>query len=258
MGNTTIASWSNGEYIKLSGLLYRNTAVQISPSTLKRIFGKVKTTERYYPQKATRDALAQYAGFSNWDRFVSEQNNTIPINETGTSILVDRPLINPPASASPSRKSRIKRYRIIIVLLAIGAALLLFRQITKTKNSSAPDLAGAKLICKNPIGENPHSAEFIVRLPDQFSGDTSKFKVDFDDRRSEKNVPANKTFTYYYELPGSHYAILKYDGVPVDTAVILLRTNGWNATGVMQHDTTRVYPLTEFIIDGVKPLTVTP
>ena len=35
------------------------TSVQISPNTLKRIFGKLKTHERYYPQKATRDALVQ-------------------------------------------------------------------------------------------------------------------------------------------------------------------------------------------------------
>lgn len=65
IGNTNIALWSNGDYLKLNEFLYRTTSVQINPSTLKRFIRKVKTTERYYPQKATRDALARYAGYEN-------------------------------------------------------------------------------------------------------------------------------------------------------------------------------------------------
>lgn len=63
--------WTNGDYIRLSSILSRTTSVQISPNTLKRIFGKLKTTERYFPQRATRDALVQYAGYKDWDIFVN-------------------------------------------------------------------------------------------------------------------------------------------------------------------------------------------
>ena len=56
-GRPNIAEWTNIDYIKLGGVLSRQTDVQISPNTLKRIFGKLKTPERYFPQKATRDTL---------------------------------------------------------------------------------------------------------------------------------------------------------------------------------------------------------
>ncbi|MGJ7030090.1 hypothetical protein [Niabella hirudinis] len=257
MGNPDIGAWSNSDYVKLSGLLYRNTSVQISSSTLKRIFGKVKTTERYYPQKATRDALAKYAGFGDWDHFVSDPGNIIPAGDGETVIVADTTFINLPVLKKPSRKNRIKKYGVLAILLVI-AAFLLFLQIAKPKNSPVLDLHGIELICKNPEGGNPHSAEFMIRLPTEFSGDTSGFIVNFDDGRSEKSAPVNKTFTYYYELPGTYYAILKYKGISLDTATILLKTNGWNATAVMKHDTTRVYPVTEFSADSARDLTVNP
>ncbi len=64
-GREEWSEWTNGDYILLSRILFRKTRVQISPNTLKRIFGKIKTDARYYPQKATRDALAAYAGFGD-------------------------------------------------------------------------------------------------------------------------------------------------------------------------------------------------
>ena len=70
-GKPVFAEWTNGDYIRLSSILLHATSVQISPNTLKRIFGKLKTPERYYPQKATRDALVQYLGYGDWDLFVA-------------------------------------------------------------------------------------------------------------------------------------------------------------------------------------------
>ncbi|MCH5719301.1 hypothetical protein [Niabella hibiscisoli] len=64
-----IGQWTNSDYQLLNGQIRRQTDISISPNTLKRIFGKLKTPERYYPQKATRDALAQYAGFKDWQSF---------------------------------------------------------------------------------------------------------------------------------------------------------------------------------------------
>ncbi|RYG27666.1 MAG: hypothetical protein EOO01_41015, partial [Chitinophagaceae bacterium] len=69
-GAPNFTEWTNGDYIRLSSILSRATSVQISPNTLKRIFGKLKTPERYFPQRATRDALVQYAGYQNWESFL--------------------------------------------------------------------------------------------------------------------------------------------------------------------------------------------
>ena len=71
-GQPQISEWKNGDYINLSSTLSHHTQVYISPNTLKRIFGKLKTTDRYYPQKATRDALVRYAGYEDWTGFVQK------------------------------------------------------------------------------------------------------------------------------------------------------------------------------------------
>ncbi|HTF29585.1 MAG TPA: hypothetical protein VK625_12120, partial [Flavitalea sp.] len=39
-GKPVITNWTNGDYIRLSSILSHTTSVQISPNTLKRIFGK--------------------------------------------------------------------------------------------------------------------------------------------------------------------------------------------------------------------------
>ncbi|MCF0074364.1 hypothetical protein LZD49_28025 [Dyadobacter sp. CY261] len=77
-GKPDAVHWTNSDFIRLSSILYRQTQVQISPNTLKRIFGKIKTDARYYPQKATRDSLARYAGFADWDTFTHAQLLPLP------------------------------------------------------------------------------------------------------------------------------------------------------------------------------------
>ncbi|HEX5155034.1 MAG TPA: hypothetical protein VFW07_26505 [Parafilimonas sp.] len=237
-GNDDLASWTNSNYVQLSSLLYRKTSVQISPSTLKRIFGKLKTTERYYPQKATRDALAQFAGFENWDLFILK--NLRPVKDREQK--KEEQEKNEPVP-QPLKTIHRKKIPVAAILLLAVAAMAIVWQFSKKENQPAINLQGVKLICKNPVGGNPHSADFMIKLPKDFSGDTTKFKVNFDDGRREKNEATNELFTYYYEVPGRYYPVLKYNDVAIDTAIVYLETNNWTATAIMQHDTTRVYPV---------------
>lgn len=69
VGKKDISEWKNSDFIKLSELLHDQTKVTLSDHTLKRIFGKLKTSTRYFPQKATRDALAQFIGYRDWHEF---------------------------------------------------------------------------------------------------------------------------------------------------------------------------------------------
>ncbi|HTL09466.1 MAG TPA: hypothetical protein VL307_14445, partial [Chitinophagaceae bacterium] len=94
-GKLPISSWTNSDYLRLSGKLLRQTSVTLSASTLKRIFGKLKTPERYYPQKATRDALAVYAGYKSWDDLIVHHR---PVEED-LSTRLHQPAV---AEAAPS------------------------------------------------------------------------------------------------------------------------------------------------------------
>lgn len=234
-GKADIALWTNGDYIQLSSILYHNTNVQISPSTLKRIFGKLKTTESYYPQKATRDALANYAGFEDWENFV--RTHPIPRNTED---------VKPPEPVT-KEISRKRNWLLIVLILAVMLTITIWKY-SKKENQLPVGLQDIRLICKNPIGTNPHSADFIIELPKKFTGDSTNFAVNFDDGKMEKKEFAGALFTYYYEIPGRYYPVLKYKGVPIDTTVVYLKTNGWTTTAVMQHDTTRVYPINSNLI----------
>jgi hypothetical protein len=68
-----VSLWTDNEYKKLSLLIYKETTISISPQTLKRLFGKVKYKDVYTPQPATKDALARFLKYADWEAFVQDQ-----------------------------------------------------------------------------------------------------------------------------------------------------------------------------------------
>jgi len=87
--NGPSSSWTDGDFIDLSEAIELETGVLISRNTLKRLYSKMKTTEDYKPQKDTKNALAQYAGYKNWFEFkeilavhVESIGAEMPINDS--------------------------------------------------------------------------------------------------------------------------------------------------------------------------------
>jgi hypothetical protein len=72
-----VSLWTDNDFKKLSLLIYEDTAISISPQTLKRLFGKVKYKIVYTTQPATKDALARFLDYPDWNTFVREQAHTI-------------------------------------------------------------------------------------------------------------------------------------------------------------------------------------
>lgn len=243
-GKPDINLWTNRDYLFLSNDIFKKTSVQISPSTLKRTFGKVKTTERYYPQRATRDALAQYAGFKNWEHFTNELSVEENTGGEDTQIEAEHDL-DEKAETRTQEKVRLSKFWIILgVAFFVAAAIFIY-----AKYSDEPDLpVGIKLICKNPEGHTPHTAIFSVQLPAATSLQAPLI-VDFGDGNARKTITAGSTISHYYETPGRYYAVLKYGTKILDTAVVYLVTDGWTATASTPKDTTRVYPITNNFIN---------
>lgn len=240
--------WTNSDFVRLSHTLYRQTGVQISPNTLKRIFGKIKTDSRYYPQKATRDALAKYSGYANWEHFVETLTQAEPTTGYATEV-TDRPLVAvsvadvpEPADLPAQKQPAVWRWLAglaAVALLVVGA--LVYRHILIEPAIERP----VQLICKNPIGENPHSANFQIRGLAGVADDPVPYVIDFGDGRRMRIEADSSTASYnhYYEKPGRYFAVLKHGPYLIDTATIYLPTKGWVATAHMPHDTTRVYPI---------------
>jgi len=64
-GRDSHEKWVNSDFNDLSTDIFLKTKVSVSGGTLKRIFGKTKTSEGYRPQLATLDALSVYLDYSN-------------------------------------------------------------------------------------------------------------------------------------------------------------------------------------------------
>ncbi|WAC13542.1 hypothetical protein [Dyadobacter pollutisoli] len=240
-GKPDILSWTNSDYVKLGYILYKKTHVQISPNTLKRIFGKIKTDVRYYPQRATRDALALYIGYPDWEKFTIAK--AVPVPSTGQLPHTIAPpipkLTTEPRSISLTARKRGVWWLYLLALLLVLASLAAY-QIFFTDTVHTPP----RLICENPVGENPHSAVFVVRGMDSIEFSKEHYTIVFGDSRTDVSVVAGDSlYSHYYEVPGRYSAILKRDGVGVDTTSVYLKTNGWTATARMMYDTTRVYPI---------------
>jgi len=64
------SGWTNYHFTQLSSDIEKVTGKRISDSTLKRILGKKKTDKDIYtPQVYTKNTLAEFLGYGNWEEF---------------------------------------------------------------------------------------------------------------------------------------------------------------------------------------------
>ncbi|WP_316837288.1 hypothetical protein [Pedobacter nutrimenti] len=229
-----VAEWTNSDYVKLSALLSRKTKVHLSESTLKRIFGKSKTSARYYPQKATRDALAQFIGCRDWYEFELKT----PITD-GPNLSKPDPVVSVAPAVKKDRSLKKTVLLSILLVCIVVTAILLIRFPHSTEQSAE----NVHLYCLNPEGQTPHSAIFKLNVKGELPDSMSNFEIDFGDGRLKRSNFRDSLVNHYYEVPGRYYPKLYYKNKVIDTGYVYLQTKGWSVTGSMQYDTTRVYPI---------------
>jgi hypothetical protein len=237
-GNPQVDGWTNGDFVRLSNILYRKTRVRISSNTLKRIFGKIKTEARYYPQRATRDALAIYIGYRDWEHFIQAN----PLSPKFDSDEYATPKIEAPPLLIESSQVGIKGRKWVwwtVIAAAVGLVGVLFYRSEKRVTTSKP----LTLSCTNPVGGNPHSAAFVVHGLTAGRDANTPLLLDFGDGRNQLITGMDSLISHYYEEPGRFFATLKYGGEVSNSVAVFLQSNGWAATAAMMYDTTRVYPI---------------
>ncbi|WP_343556366.1 hypothetical protein [Sphingobacterium sp.] len=233
-GGTHNNHLKNSDYIRLSGQIKKETKIHISTNTLKRLLGKLNTTERYYPQKATRDALAKYIGLENWEEFESihlaDKSAEFPLQE-------DTQTTTSTANRGNIKKTYIKIFVLFLFLIAASLIIWHFR-----KNNTRSQ-QNATLICINPKGTSPHSAIFKLATEEKVNFNNAEYTISFRDWKRGKDLFSDSTMTYYYEIPGVYYPTLLYKNKVIDTSLVYLQTVGWEVTAQSQYDTTRVFPI---------------
>jgi hypothetical protein len=203
--------WTDNEFKKLSILIYEDTSISISPQTLKRLFGKVKYKEVYTTQPATKDALAKFLNYDDWDAFVRDQAHSI---SRYISLISNRLSI------------RHRRRNILIVFTAvviISASVLIIYFI---KDKSVTFYA------ENVTGVVPHTVSIHLDLSKYGN---KEIWLDFDQNEAENSANMellDKHMTlinHCFETPGFYNVRLLSKGKVLGSAKIHVLSEGWTS-----------------------------
>lgn len=226
------ANWSNYDFEKLSDLIAAETGVQLSVSTLKRIWGKV--SYKNAPSLTTLHALARYLGYADWRAYQQQFRPpvTAPAEASGQQAATSQaPADIAPApvenvSAVPVQRSGSKRKRILYILAAVLVLLVLIGFIT-VRNNAKPDASKFSFSLNKVVSEGvPNTVVFTYDAT--AAATDSIYIVQTWDIRRKTLVPKDKhehSAIYYY--PGFFRTRLIVDGEVVKRQDLQITSDGW-------------------------------
>lgn len=207
------AKWVNSNFEELSFRVHQASGIHVSPNTLKRAFGKIKTSSQYQPQLATKDALAKYLGHENWFSF---KKSTTPGTGTRTARAFDFQEGRSCNRRKIKPKQSVRMILYIIVLLILGGIWIYKKYIL-------PEYQGFYFQGEQLVGSAYHSAVFHY--------DASNLKgevyLHYGDNQQDILDKNKNTVTHYYQLPGSYQVDFKMDGETLADTTVDLQTEGW-------------------------------
>jgi hypothetical protein len=206
-----VSLWTDNEFRKLSSLIYEDTSISISPQTLKRLFGKVKYKEVYTTQPATKDALAKFLNYSNWDAFIRDQDH---------SIFRSISLISYRISGKHSKG------RLLFVLLAIIFIIASVLIISDIKDKPV------KFYAQNVTGMVPHTVSLHLDLSHVRN---KEVYLDFDQNEAENATNVElldrhlTLINHCFESPGYYNVRLLSKGKVLASTKIHVLSEGWTS-----------------------------
>lgn len=211
--------WVNYDFEKLSTAIQEATNVQLSVTTLKRIWGKLKYESA--PTLTTLNTLAQFAGYEDWRVFKQNHKTTDQVE-----VVVET--TSPPEEAKhiPATRKRFNYYwaLLIVPFALLGYALIPARQI---KNELAMD-AGKFSFKANKMATVGVPNSVVFHYDASAAKTDSVFISQTWDLSRKKLVPKNRTdhsAIYYY--PGYFNAKLIADNIEVKQLPLWITTDGW-------------------------------
>ncbi|HEY0056075.1 MAG TPA: hypothetical protein VGB63_12010 [Pedobacter sp.] len=198
-------TWSNQDFIELSAQVFLKTKVNLSTSTLKRVWGRVNYSST--PSTTTLDTLSRFSGFDSWRDFKLKSSS------------------NTRDPADQQAKSNFKKYAIIAcsIMLTITIAIFLSWKLKK------PEL--------NP-NDYQFSSKTVVTagVPNSviFDFDASSAPVDsviiqqsWNQELQTKVSKNQKHHTSIYYYPNHFLAKLIVGDQIIKEHGLLIRSNGW-------------------------------
>lgn len=219
-------TWSNDDFEQLSEKIFEKTKVQLSISTLKRIWGKVRYEN--FPTTATLNALAGYVDYDSWRDF--RQKNLVNDAESSLNTIVDDKIIK---THHQPRQLVVPVSLVIIILVAIGLTWLSLKKPTKSVDYTKVKFEATK------VSDNlPNSVVFNYDVTG-LNADSVFIQQSWDPKLTDKVAPNGKQHTSIYYEPGFFIAKLIADGEVVKQRPLFIKTQGWK--GLIEKSSIPVY-----------------
>ena len=210
--------WTNYDFEQLSESILDATSVQLSTTTLKRIWGKVKYP--HAPAIQTLNTLAQFTGFTDWRDFELKNSDLVKENKEKITIQSEEPT---PVQI-PGRTMAIGKYLVAAVVLA-----LIVLVYVGFKRRGLPKIEPADYsfsLNKIKITGVPNSVIFTYDASK--SPTDSVYIVQTWDITRKTLVPKNgKNHSAIYYYPGYFNTKLIIDSTIVKRQDLQISSDGW-------------------------------
>lgn len=210
LGWGTAADWQNRDFERLSERIFEETRVSLSPSTLKRVWGRVRYDS--LPTATTLDALARFAGFTAWREFR----------------LAHATPTQPPSLATmqPEAARPVWRW----VTAAVLGVVLLLTGIWAFQKRGKPLRYGAVAFSSQPVARGiPNTVQFRYDATDS-NADSVFIQQSWDPRRRFRVEKTGHAYASTYYFPGYFRAKLVLNDSVVRQHDLYLRSEGWLGT----------------------------
>ncbi len=234
--------WGNNDFEQLSEKIFDKTKVQLSISTLKRIWGKVRYEN--FPTTATLNALAGFLDYESWRDFRQKNGAIEPAIIFGNGAET-----NPvPGIRIQHKKTKQLSRKIAVPLLpvVILLSILMIAYSIVKKGTMPVDLSKVKFEAVKVSDTLPNSVIFNYDAS-AFNSDSVYIQQSWDPTRRELVSGNGKQHTSIYYNPGYFIAKLVVDNQIKKECVVSIKTNGWK--GIIETKPIPIY-LSEKEIKG--------
>lgn len=200
-----VSNWKHGDFVDLQWEILRESNINISPSTLKRIFGKIAVDDDYIPQQATLDALIKYG------KYIEPANLT--------------PSLSP--AEQPNKINKTHSYKRLKLLLILLTTVIVITAVTAWWFLTPRKITGTIRIVRTE-GRLPSTTFFDLQLSNT---DDSVF-VNFGDKSPMVHIkPGEKNAAHIYYIPGVFTVSLQTRQDIIATTSIYIQSNNWIGMG---------------------------
>jgi len=204
--------WRNYEFTELSEKILDATNVNLSATTLKRVFGKLKYES--LPSSATLNALAAFLGYTSWMDFKSK-----------------RQLNRPTVEKKAARKKFLLQHK-VWPMTAVAVVIIVILAFTFLSGKSVQPLKNEREIVftSKPLANGlPNSVVFNVDLKGN-APNKIVIQQSWDSTRTVTLQRGQKEATGIYYVPGYFRAKLILDGRIIKEHDLFIRSDNWMAT----------------------------